>query len=115
MSEELEQPADSLSDDCGAEVTDMHLLGNVRRGEIHDNPELLGEGRGTHPVNHKVRDKLRDKRWLQRDVDKARTSYFTAGYKLLVVPNVRGDLSGHVSRGNNLTLPLQQLKKIYVL
>ena len=106
MSEELQQSADGLSDDGGTEVTDMHLLGDIRRGEIHDNPQLLREGRGAHSMNHKVRDKLRDKGWLQRNVDKARTCYFTAGYKLLMVANVRGDLSGHVSRGNILTLAL---------
>lgn len=115
MSEELQQSADGLSNDGGAEVTNVHLLGNVRRGEIHNHPQLLREGRGAHSVNHKVRDQLGDKGWLQRNVDKARTCYFTAGYELLVVADVRGDLSSHVSRGNTLTLPLQQLIKINML
>ena len=56
MSEELQQSADGLSNDGGTKVTNMHLLGDIRRGEIHDNPQLLREGRGTHSMNHKVRD-----------------------------------------------------------
>lgn len=56
MSEELQQSADGLSNDGGTKVTNMHLLGDIRRREIHDNPQLLREGRGAHSMNHKVRD-----------------------------------------------------------
>ena len=60
-------------------------------------------------MDYKIRDQLGDKGWLERDIDKARPSYFTARYELLMFVNVRCDLSGHISRGNILTLALQQL------
>ena len=90
----------------------MHLLGNVRGGEVHYDLQLSWERRGTHTVNKKVRDELRDKGRLERDVDKTRPSYFTSTYELLVVTKVRCNLSSHISRGNILTLALQQLIEI---
>ena len=33
---ELQDPRDSVADDRGAEVPDVHLLGQVRAGKVHD-------------------------------------------------------------------------------
>ena len=85
----------------------MHLFGNVRRREVNHDPQLSWKRRGPHSMNNNVRDELRDKGRLERDVDEARTSYFTSRYKLLMVANIRGNLSSHISGSNVLTLVLQ--------
>lgn len=35
VAQELKEATDALADDGGAQVTHMHLLGNVWRGEVH--------------------------------------------------------------------------------
>ena len=52
----LQQPADCLPENCGAEVTNVHLLGNVRGREVDHYSELAVDGRRTDAVDEKVCD-----------------------------------------------------------
>ena len=56
VSSKLKQPADRLPEDGGAEVTHVHLLGNVGGGEVDHCSQLAVHRRRSDAVDEKVCD-----------------------------------------------------------
>ena len=100
---ELEHARDAVADDGAAQVADVHLLGQVRAGQIdHDRLGLAGEF-NTHAIGGGVlarrnrHQALRDVRRFDAKVDKARPGDLG---RLAHVGHVEGghDVIGHVAR-----------------
>ena len=60
MSRKLQQATEGLSNDGGAQVAHVHLLGNVRRGEIHNDSQLPVHWRRSYTVHKELVDQLGD-------------------------------------------------------
>mmetsp|Transcript_15804 Transcript_15804/g.41602 ORF Transcript_15804/g.41602 Transcript_15804/m.41602 type:complete len:238 (+) Transcript_15804:1255-1968(+) len=81
---ELEEPADGVADDRGAEVAYVHLLGHVGRREVNDNIER-GARRRQHAVCHDRVHAARDPLLREEDVDEARAGDVELGDDPLLV------------------------------
>ena len=58
MADELEESGDGFSDNGRSQVTDVHLLGDVRRGEVDDDAFQTGCDRRTNALKRGRRKKM---------------------------------------------------------
>ena len=77
MTNKFQETADRFPDDGGAQVTHVHLLGNVGGGEIDDDTQSSRDGRRTNSVHQDVGDEFRDEGRAEGDIDETRPGYFT--------------------------------------
>ena len=77
VTNKLQEAADCLSDDGGAQVTNVHLLGNIGGGEVDNNTQPSRDRRWTNAVQKDVRYEIRDKGRAEGDVDETWPGYIT--------------------------------------
>ena len=70
VSKKLEKTTNTVPDDGGPEVTNMHLLGDVRRGEIHHNSFLPCRGRREDSLLQDRHQRFLHKAAADENVDK---------------------------------------------
>ena len=77
MPNKLQQSAYGLSNNGGPQMSDMHFLGNVGRGEINHNLQFPVHRRWSGSIHQQIFHQLRNKGGFEEDVDEPRASYLT--------------------------------------
>ena len=110
VADELEQAADAVADDCRAQVADVHLLGDVWRGEVDHGSLLVAADKGrTHAtVGHDLAQLGAHKLLGQVDVDEARSADLALGNDLVGRQAGHNSLR-HLVRVHLLAFAFQQL------
>jgi len=76
---ELQDPRDGVTHDGRAQVPDVHLLGDVRRGVVDDHPQrVLGQRDAESGIAELRGRRLAEPGILQRDVDEPRAAHLSA-------------------------------------
>ena len=78
MAAELQHTTQSVADDGGTQVTYMHFLGDVGRGEIYQNL-FTRHGRGSHAVSDDAQRGVHQQIAADGDVDEAIRSHRALG------------------------------------
>merc|ERR1719186_890546 len=107
VTEELQQPADAVSNNCGAEMPNMHLLSDVWGGEINNDLLLGTYCWWFHTSLQDARQRGQYEAFLQVDIDKPRPGNLQLFYQV-IVRNTLDNLGSNISRNSFLSLGLQQ-------